>query len=265
MTGNSLVYIQNNFTLDGTLTLGSSSSYGVLYFESGTNQTLGGSGTVVFSGTSSDDSVGSSSGTLTIGSGIYHPGPERLRRLQPVTGGSPTDITVINQGTIQPDISGSTITIDGTGSQNTGSLEAVDGATLLLEGTLTNSATISVDATSVLSVSGTLTGGTISIQAGGQVVGGVLNNVTVSGNWQLTGNSLVYIQNNFTLDGTLTLGSSSFLRCPVLRKRDKPDARRQRHGGLQRHEFGRFGRNVKRHADYRRRDYRPGADWIRRL
>ena len=47
LAGNSFIYIQNNLTLDGTLTLGSSSSYGVLYFESGTNQTFGGNGTVV--------------------------------------------------------------------------------------------------------------------------------------------------------------------------------------------------------------------------
>ena len=51
LTGNSFIYIENDLTLDGTLTLGNSEFYGILYFESGTDQTLGGSGTVVFSGT----------------------------------------------------------------------------------------------------------------------------------------------------------------------------------------------------------------------
>ena len=209
LTGNSLIYIQDNFTLDGTLTLGNSSSYGVLYFESGTNQTLGGSGTVLFSGTNPDDSLALSSGTLTIGSGITVQGQNGYVGYSPAIGGSPSSITVINQGTIQADTSGGTITVDGTGSQNTGSLEAVDGATLLLEGTLTNSATISVDATSVLSLNGTLTGGTISIQAGGQIVGSTLDAVTISGALTLDGNQSIDVEGGLTLSGTLTLGNGS--------------------------------------------------------
>ena len=70
LTDNSFIYIQNNLTLDGTLTLGDSSSYGVLYFISGGSQTLGGSGTVLFSGTTPNDSLALYGGTLTIGSGI---------------------------------------------------------------------------------------------------------------------------------------------------------------------------------------------------
>jgi len=110
LAGNSFIYIENNLTLDGTLTLGDGSSYGVLYFESETSQTLGGSGTVVFSGTSSDDSLAPYIGTLTIGAGITVQGLNGYVGYSPEIGGSPGNVTVVNQGTIQADVSGGTST-----------------------------------------------------------------------------------------------------------------------------------------------------------
>ena len=83
LTGNSYIYIENNLTLNGTLTLGSSSSYGLLYFEGGTNQTLGGSGTVVFSGTSSDDSRRHVKRDPDHRAGNHGRGPDGLRGLRP--------------------------------------------------------------------------------------------------------------------------------------------------------------------------------------
>ena len=50
-----------------------------------------------------------SSGTLTIGSGITVQGQNGYVGYSPETGGSPSNITVVNQGTIQADASGGTI------------------------------------------------------------------------------------------------------------------------------------------------------------
>ena len=52
----------------------------------------------------------------------------------PDIGGVADNIAVVNQGTIQADVSGGTITMYGTGDQNSGTLEALNGATLSLEG-----------------------------------------------------------------------------------------------------------------------------------
>jgi hypothetical protein len=209
LAGNSFIYIQGNLTLDGTLTLGSGNSYGVLYFESGTNQTLGGSGTVVFSGTNSDDSVGSSSGTLTIASGITVRGQNGYVGYSPAIGGSPSNVAVVNQGTIQADVSDGTITVDGTNDQNAGDLNVLNGATLSVQGTLTNLATVSVDATSVLSLSGTLTGGTIDTQTGAQIYGAALEGVTVNGNFTVADDNSLTVEAGLTLNGTLLLGDQS--------------------------------------------------------
>jgi hypothetical protein len=208
VAGNSSVTVQNGLTLNGTLTLGGSSGYGYLSFQG--TQTLGGSGTVAFGSSSADNAVWptTAGSTLTIGAGIMVRGQTGYVGYDPNLGGSPT-VAVINQGTIQADVSGKTITVYGTGSQNSGSLKALNGATLSIQGTLTNTATVSVDSTSVLSVSGTLTGGTIVLQAGAQIHGSALSGVTVNGSFTVAGNSGVTVQNGLTLNGTLTLGGSS--------------------------------------------------------
>ena len=233
LAGNSFIYIQNNLTLDGTLTLGNSSLYGVLYFESGASQTLDGSGTVIFSGTNPDDSLALSSGTLTIGSGITVQGQNGYLGLSPVVGGSASSITVVNQGTIQANVSGGTIYVEDASTTNTGTLDATNGGMLWLQSSnFTPSGVIEADAGSTITIGGIIdntglvfapTGtGTVAITGtvdGGTVdagtltnlalAGSTLNNVTLSGTYQLAGNSFIYIQNNLTLDGTLTLGNSN--------------------------------------------------------
>jgi hypothetical protein len=72
---------------------------------------------------------------------------------------------------------------------------------------MTNTATISVDSTSSLTLGGTLTGGTIAGQAGAQLFGSTLDGVTLSGSLQVAGNEPLEVDGNLTLDGTLTLGS----------------------------------------------------------
>ena len=163
--GNNSVVVEDGLTLNGTATLGDSTGFGLLYFEG--TQTLGGSGTVVFGTFDTRNAlmVASAGTTLTIGAGITVQGQNGYVGYDPNFGGSP-DVSVVNQGTIQADVSGGTITVYGTDNQNAGSLNALNGATLSVEGTLTNTATVSVDSTSVLSLSGTLSGGTIATQSG---------------------------------------------------------------------------------------------------
>ena len=233
LTGNSLIYIQNDLTVDGTLTLGNSDLYGILYFVSGASQTLDGSGTVVFGGTSLEDSLALSIGTLTIGSGITVQGQTGYVGFSPEIGGSPNNFTVVNQGTIQADVSGGTIYVEDASTTNTGTLNATNGDTLSLQsanftpggvieadagstitigGTIDNTGLVfSPTGTGTVAITGTIDGGTVDAGTGTNLVlaGSTLNNVTLSGNYQLTGNSFIYIQNNLTLDGTLTLGDGS--------------------------------------------------------
>ncbi len=83
--------------------------------------------------------------------GHHRARPERVHRLQPLLRRLDRR-RVVNQGTIAADVSGGTITVYGTGNQNAGEPHAaLNGATLSIQGTLTNTATVSVDSTSVLS------------------------------------------------------------------------------------------------------------------
>ncbi|MGO9916764.1 MAG: beta strand repeat-containing protein, partial [Isosphaeraceae bacterium] len=127
----------------------------------------------------------------------------------PSLGLGTSNAAVVNQGTIQADVAGGTITVYGTNDQNAGSLNALNGATLSIQGTLTNMATVSVDATSVLSLSGTLTGGMIDTQTGAQIRGSTLNGATIDGNFTVSGDNSVTVQNGLTLNGTATLGAAS--------------------------------------------------------
>ena len=212
VTDNTSVTVKDGLTLNGTLTLGSLSSsvYGSLNFVG--SQTLGGTGTVIFGQYGSYDAlwVTTAGTTLTIGSGITVRGQNGYVGYVPTFGGT-TNVAVINQGTIQADVSGGTITVNGTGDQNIGSLSAINGATLSIQGALTNIGTLSVDATSSLSFNNALIGGSINVTPGGKVSGGggTLDGVTVNGNITITDNTNVTVKDGLTLYGTLTLGSLS--------------------------------------------------------
>ena len=124
MSGDTGVTVQDGLTLSGTLTLGAMSSnvYGYVSFAG--SQTLGGTGTVVFGQDSPNTLLVSDAGTtLTIGSGITVRGQSGAVGYNPSLGLGTTNGSVVNQGTIQADVSGGTITVDGTGNQNAGNLE----------------------------------------------------------------------------------------------------------------------------------------------
>ena len=153
VTSSYQVTVKNGLTLNGTATLGGGNAYGVLDFTG--NQTLGGNGTVVFSGTGLYDGVSLASGTLTIGSGITIHGQQGYVGYDFALGGTAANISVINRGTIQTDVNGGTITIDGNSWNNSGTLSAKAGdLTLTTSANSTNTGVLSVDPGSTLSVNG---------------------------------------------------------------------------------------------------------------
>src|SRR4029077_8903049 len=106
-------------------------------------QTLSGTGTVIFN--SNNDgrnalAVVNGGTTLTIGSGITIRGGYGVVGYSPTWG--PSNVAVINQGTISADISGRYIDIEGAGWSNQGTIQALNGATLYTGGTWSNSGAI---------------------------------------------------------------------------------------------------------------------------
>ena len=184
VSGNNSVVVKNGLTLNGTATLGGggNNNYGFLNFSG--SQTLGGSGSVVFTGSGPYNSVGLSAGTLTIGSGITIRGQSGYVGYSPVIGGNPANISVVNQGTLQ----------------------WTAGTSISAQATLTNNGTITIDSSGVMNTGGTIKGGTITTQAGAQITGGILDGVTINGDFLVAGTNAVTIANGLTLNGTATLG-----------------------------------------------------------
>ena len=139
--------------------------YGYVRFSS--TESLKGSGTVTMGGGGNSvlDTllVVNGGDTLTIGSGITVQGAGAVgyNSNPAFTGGGSPSVVVINHGTIDADISGATLAVNGTNWQNAadGTVEAQSGGTLLVQGTLSGFS------------SGTLTGGTFEALANGTIRG----------------------------------------------------------------------------------------------
>jgi hypothetical protein len=185
------VNVVNGLTLDGTARLGtaSGSTFGLFLF--GGVQTLGGSGTVLFGGSVNNLMQVNAGATLTLG-------PDLTVRGSSGTLGNAG--TVINQGTIAADTARGTLTVSGSGWSNAGTLEALNGATLILTSNWSNIGLISeTDAT--LNLGGTFTTaglGTYSRSGGTINLTGTLDNTSstvalddTTGPWNLRGGTLV--------------------------------------------------------------------------
>ncbi len=210
VSGNTGATVLDGLTLNGTLAVGSPSTNLFGYVEFSGTQTLGGTGAVVF-GESIDNAliVSEAATALTIGPGVTVRGQTGTVGYDENVSSTPTNIVVVNQGTIQADVAGGTLTIDGTGSENEAALNALNGATLYIEDTLANTGTVSVDSTSVLELGGTVVGGTITGQGSALLYGGTLDGVTIDGILTMSNNSSVVVQDGLTVNGTLVLGSAS--------------------------------------------------------
>ncbi len=224
IVGNDAVTVEDGLTLDGTATLGDSTGYGYLYF-TGT-QTLGGTGTVNFATRDLCNAlwVPDSGTTLTIGAGITVHGQYGSIGYSSYFGGS-TAVSVVNQGTIAADASGGNITIYGTGNQNSGTLQALNGATLSLQGSSWQDSGVNyADATSTFSISGSFSnsGNTLALTGPG----------------------------TFTSSGTIQAGRSASPLDPAqpVRYPGRRDDRRRLRDRRQRRRDGRGRSDVGRHG-----------------
>ena len=141
------VTVTGGLTLDGgTVLIGSNTgSYAVVSFDGG-NQTLGGSGSVVFgsyTGFGNTLWTGKTAGTnLTIGPGILIHGQNGVVGTNTNFWGGSSNASFTNQGTINADVAGGTIRLDGTNWSNSGSapkgIQVATGAAVTLAGSWTN-------------------------------------------------------------------------------------------------------------------------------
>ena len=185
VVGGQTASVLNGLTLNGTATLGDATGHGVLRFSG--DQTLSGSGTLVFgSGSAANTLWASGSGsTLTIGSGITVRGQRGVIGANTSQlGGSSAGVVVVNNGTI----------------------EWTNGTNITVQTVINNSGTITVDASGVLALGGTIRGGSITTQAGSRIHSTTLDGVTINGDFKVVGNSSVTVTNGLTLGGTATLG-----------------------------------------------------------
>ena len=125
--------VYGGLTLEGTIFLGAAdgSTYGRLFTRGAV--TLGGTGDVLFGGSTNnqiDNQYDSGSGTLTLG-------PDLTVHGQNGTVGS-SSYPMINQGTIDADTSGDTITVQFAGGSNDGTLAAHNGGVLTTASTWTD-------------------------------------------------------------------------------------------------------------------------------
>jgi len=214
-------------TLNNTLGIGDAAgtTYGRVYIgKSGAAaNALSGSGTVVFGGSGSGNTLynnsdqGGAGGTLTVASGITVRGAKG-QVLNNYSSG-----TIVNQGTISADVSGGTIQVgaDNAGTfQNQGTLSALNGGTLDVYGQWSSAAgaTITAGAGSTLNLGsgaspwsngGTITATNATVNLGGTFTQAALGSFSRTGG---TVNLIGQLNGNLALSaatGSLVMGSSS--------------------------------------------------------
>ena len=177
--------------------------YGYVSFNGG-NQTLGGAGSVLF-GSSTVNTLwtGQSSGTnLTIGPNILIHGQNGVVGVNSGGLGNFTDGTFTNQGTIDADVSGGLIQLNGVNwtNANTGTIEAATGAAITLVGSWSNSGVIAGATNATVNLGGTFStptlGGFSAAGANVNVVGTLTNTgstltlTDASGVWHMMGGTI---------------------------------------------------------------------------
>jgi hypothetical protein len=167
------------------------------------NTTLQGSGSVDMQPGGS--LKGSSGGTLT--------------NLQLIHGaGTISNLPLVNQGTIRADNNSYPLILSEGSTTNTATLEASGGATLQIANTIDNAGgTVEAENGSTVILSGTLSGGTLKTIGTGVLevedgtLDGTVNIPTNAGSLRVPNNQDFYAQGTIRNTGTITLGSNSFL------------------------------------------------------
>ena len=163
VTGSGALKSTGGLILNGTAYLGSpdDSLFGSLDFVG--TQTLQGAGTIVFGGNTgnaiNNSANNGDTGTLTIGSGIT------IRGNQGSVGNS--DLPLVNQGIIAPDVNSGALTLRSSNLSNTGTIEAKNGSKLTsLGGALTSTGFVEAEDTSTV----VLNNGSVTFDSPGVLV-----------------------------------------------------------------------------------------------
>jgi RHS repeat-associated protein/uncharacterized repeat protein (TIGR01451 family) len=205
--------VTNGLVLNGTLQVGSptTGNYGQVSFAG--SQTLGGNGTVVFgiNGFYNALQVANADTTLTLGPGITVRGHSGTIGYRSYSGG-PQNVGVINQGIISADVSSGTITISAEPFSNQGLAQAINGGTLTINNSWSNSGTL-VASGGNLNLGGSFSTaglGAINGTNGAVYLTGILRNTNstlalngASGSWVLNGGTV--------LGGTITSSNGAAL------------------------------------------------------
>jgi len=191
----------NGLTINGTATLGDATGTGYIRFVG--SQTLGGTGNVVFGSAAPGNALSPSvaNSTLTLAQGITVHGAQGSIGYNPNIGGA-TNVSIVNLGTINADVTGRTIQLEAVSTLNSGNLKATGGI-LNIIGDLGNAGTLSPSAGAsggATAVSGNFTqtpAGNLIINIGGLTAGTQFGQLNVSGSATLAGTVAVKLVNSF--------------------------------------------------------------------
>jgi PEP-CTERM motif len=182
------------------------------------NQTLGGTGNVVFADTNTSNRLNLEAGNIVLAAGTTVRGNTGYIGQQAFVGGA---TTLTNNGTISADVNGGTITLAVNGlTTNNGTLAALNGGTLLLNSQITNGVggQIVAGATSTVVQNGVTLNGTINVSGTGTFRpsnsgSNFLNAATLAGNLDMAGAvAIERVTSGLTLNtSTIRIGQASIL------------------------------------------------------
>jgi hypothetical protein len=204
--------VTGGLTLNGTVSLKGPSFLG---FGVAANETesVTGNGSIVF-GDNSNNRLSLDAGVaLTIGAGVTVRGNTGLIGQAVFT--SPTG-TLTVQGVLQADVAGGTLTLVSATTTNSNQLKALNGGTLVLDGPVNGTGTITTDTghnSAVVQNGAVVTGNTISGEfqpngSGGNELSGVIVSSTGTVDMQ---NAIERVTGGLTLNGTISVKVGSFL------------------------------------------------------
>ena len=202
--------VSGGMVLNGTVEIGANA-----VFATQGNQTISGSGSIVFTDNNGSNRFNLEAGDLVIGSGITVRGNTGTFGGQSFIGGA---ATLTNNGTIKADVAGGTITLFANGGvTNNGVLSAQNGGTLLLNSNLlgnVGSQLLAGAGSSVvqngITISGVVTAvGTGNFQASSSG-NNFLNGVTLNGRLDLASNGgIERVSGGMVLNGTVEIGANA--------------------------------------------------------
>jgi hypothetical protein len=200
ITGGSNLGVSGNLTNNGTITVNSNdSSSSTLTF---TGTSLSGTGTIVLNGVTTQAVI---AGTLT------------QSATNTISGFGEITAALTNNGTVDTNVSGETLTLLTSNMTNNATLEATNGATLTIDGiTLSQGSGGQVIAnnSTVDLISATLSGGSLTTPSGGVIqatsssTDTLTGDLTNSGTFDITGGSDLNVSGNLTNNGTIAVNSN---------------------------------------------------------